>query len=398
MNQIFSTQGESTTFHPAIQRNPSMVGLRCICCARSYPVQDLPTGCPHCAALGTPASLEAVHSVLPETLQAASSGYMWGAWLPYMDGISLGEGNTPCLDLSRLARELGIRQLTAKHEGMNPTGSHKDRMSAQGISRALDVGAQTVVLASSGNAAVSAAAYCAVAGLRCEVATYRDMPEPYARALHRFGAKRFVFERSFDRWAHVRQRVEREGAFALTNYSVPAVGSPVFGVEAYRAVALECVADGCLPDHVLVPTARGDLLWGLYSGLRDLLAAGLIQHMPKLWAVEPFPRLSRVLAGASLQSEFAGQTAQFSIAGSTVTLQQKLAVELSGGGVVVMNDVDAAQGVSQLAAQGLWVELCAGSCLSALASLCKQGQILPSEHALLLLTAKGDRDTFDVAC
>ncbi|WP_114972156.1 threonine synthase [Rhodoferax ferrireducens] len=396
MNQIFSTPRESIAFHPAIQRNPSMVGLRCIGCARSYPVQDLPTGCPHCADLGTPASLEAVYSALPETLQVASSGYKWGAWLPYMDGISLGEGNTPCLDLSRLARELGIRQLTAKHEGMNPTGSHKDRMSAQGISRALDVGAQTVVLASSGNAAVSAAAYCAVAGLRCEVATYRDMPESYARALYRFGAKRFVFEQSFDRWAHVRQRVEREGAFALTNYSVPAVGSPVFGVEAYRAVALECVADGCVPDHVLVPTARGDLLWGLYSGLRDLLAAGLIPHMPRLWAVEPFPRLSRVLAGESLQAEFAGQTAQFSIAGSTVTLQQKLAVERSGGGVVVMNDMDAAQGVSQLAAQGLWVELCAGSCLSALASLCTRGQILPSEHALLLLTAKGDRDTFDV--
>jgi threonine synthase len=398
MNQISSTESEGTTSHLAIQRNSSMRGLRCICCGHNYPVQDLPTGCPHCAGNGTPASLEAVYGALPKTLQTASSGYKWGAWLPYTHGISLAEGNTPCLDLPRLARELGIRQLTAKHEGMNPTGSHKDRMSAQGISRALDVGAQTVVLASSGNAAVSAAAYCAAAGLRCEVATYGDMPEPYARALYRFGAKRLVFERSFDRWEHVRQQVEREGAFALTNYSVPAVGSPVFGVEGYRAVALECVADGCLPDHVLVPTSRGDLLWGLYSGLRDLLAAGLIPRMPRLWAVEPFPRLSFVLAGASLQSEFVGQTAQFSIAGSTVTLQQKLAVEQSGGGVVVMNDVDAAKGVSQLAAQGLWVELCAGSCFSALASLCKQGQVLPSDHALLLLTAKGDRDTFDVTC
>ena len=88
-------------------------------------------------------------------------------------------------------------------------------MSAQGISRALDVGAPSIVLASSGNAAVSAAAYCAVAGLRCEVATYRDMPEPYVRALHRFGARRVVFERSMDRWEHVRQKVEREGERGL---------------------------------------------------------------------------------------------------------------------------------------------------------------------------------------
>jgi len=396
MNQMSSSQGGSTARLASIQRN-SLLGLRCISCARQYPVQDLPGGCPHCAGHGTPASLELVYAALPRTLQPASSGYKWGAWLPYTHGISLAEGDTPCIELPRLARELGIWKLSAKFEGMNPTGSHKDRMSAQGISRALDVGAQTVVLASSGNAAVSAAAYCAVAGLRCEVATYRDMPEPYVRALCRFGAKRVVFERSNERWAHVRQRVEREGAFALTNFSVPAVGSPVFGVEGYRAVALECVADDCVPDHVLVPTSRGDLLWGLYSGLRDLLAAGLIPHLPKLWAVEPFPRLSRVLAGASLQSEFEGQTAQSSIAGSTVTLQQKLAVQRSGGGVLVVNDLEAAKGVSQLAALGLWVELCAGSCLGALARLSKQGEILPSDHALLLLTARGDRDSFQVA-
>jgi threonine synthase len=378
-----------------VARNPQLSRLRCIHCAREYPLQDLPAGCPHCAAAGTPASLEAVYAELPKTLKTASTGYKWGAWLPYTQGVSLGEGGTPCLDLPRLARALGLRQLSAKHEGMNPTGSHKDRMSAQAVSRALDVGTETVVLASSGNAAVSAAAYCAAAGLACEVATYRDMPEPFARALHRLGARRLTFERGFGRWEHLRRRVEQDGAFALTNYSVPAVGSPAFGVEGYRAVALEWVADGCVPDHVLVPTARGDLLWGVYSGLRDLLQAGLIKQMPRLWAVEPFPRLARVLGGEPLQSDFAGQTAQFSTGGSTVTLQQALAVQRSGGGAVVVDDAGAVQGSAQLAAQGLWVELCAGACLGALAQLRARGEIAPSEHALLLLTAKGDRDTFD---
>jgi len=380
---------------PAVTRNPRLHGLRCIHCAREYPLQDLPAGCPHCAAAGTPASLEAVYAELPKTLRTASTGYKWGPWLPYTQGVSLGEGGTPCLDLPRLARALGLRQLSAKHEGMNPTGSHKDRMSAQAVSRALDVGAQTVVLASSGNAAVSAAAYCAAAGLACEVATYHDMPEPFARALQRLGAKRLTFDRGFGRWEHLRSRVEQDGAFALTNYSVPAVGSPAFGVEGYRAVALECVADGCIPDHVLVPTARGDLLWGVYSGLRDLLQAGLIARMPRLWAVEPFPRLARVLGGEPLQADFAGQTMQFSTGGGTVTLQQALAVQRSGGGAVVVDDAGAVEGSARLAAQGLWVELCAGACLSALAQLRARGEIAPSEHALLLLTAKGDRDTFD---
>lgn len=392
MNSLVS---EAPAASLAVARNPRLSGLRCIHCAREYPLQDLPAGCPHCAAAGAPASLEAVYAELPKTLKTASTGYKWGAWLPYTQGISLGEGGTPCLDLPRLARALGLRQLSAKHEGMNPTGSHKDRMSAQAVSRALDVGAQTVVLASSGNAAVSAAAYCAAAGLACEVATYHDMPEPFARALHRLGARRLTFDRGFGRWEYLRRRVEQDGAFALTNYSVPAVGSPAFGVEGYRAVALECVADGCIPDHVLVPTARGDLLWGVYSGLRDLLQAGLIARMPRLWAVEPFPRLARALGGEPLQADFAGRTAQFSTGGSTVTLQQALAVQRSGGGAVVVDDAGAAEGSARLAAQGLWVELCAGACLSALAQLRARGEVAPSEHALLLLTAKGDRDTFD---
>jgi threonine synthase len=301
------------------------------------------------------------------------------------------------VSLTGLAGELGIAQLSAKLEGANPTGSHKDRMSAQAVTRALDVGAHTVVLASSGNAAVSAAAYCAAAGLRCEVATYRDMPDPYVRALRRFGARREVFARGEERWAHVRRRVEQDGAFALTNYSVPAVGSPVFGVEGYRAVVLEIVAQGCVPDHVLVPTARGDLLWGVHSGLRDLHACGLIPHQPRLWAVEPFPRLRRVLEGASPQGGFEGSTAQFSTAGHTVTLQQVLAVQASGGGAVVVDDAQADRGVTALARQGHWVELCAGATVPALSQLLALGRIQPSEHALLLLTARGDRDPFDPA-
>lgn len=375
-----------------IRQNTRLHVLRCIHCDAQYPVQDLPAGCPACSAQGTPASVEALYSDLPRSLEPSSSGYSWGDWLPYTHGVSLGEGSTPCLALPRLAQTLGIHQLTAKHEGMNPTGSHKDRMSAQAVTRALAVGAHKVVLASSGNAAVSAAAYCAAAGLPCEIATYRDMPEPFARALDRLGAHRVAFDQGLDRWAHVRRQVHEEGAFALTNFSVPAVGSPAFGVEGYRAVALECVADGCVPDHVLVPTARGDLLWGMYSGLRDLLAAGLIARMPRLWAVEPFARLSQVLAGAPAQADFGGSTAQFSIAGSTVTLQQQFAVERSGGGAVVVGDADAVRGVAELGAQGIWVELCAGACVGAAAQLRQQGRIAPSDRVLLLLTAKGDRD------
>ncbi|MBY4947202.1 pyridoxal-phosphate dependent enzyme [Cupriavidus respiraculi] len=379
-----------------IRRNARLAKLRCITCQAEYPIADMPAGCPRCAQAGRPSSVEAVYDGLPAAPVAQSSGYRWGHWLPYSHGVSLGEGDTPCLDVRGLARDLDVAALWVKHEGMNPTGSHKDRMSAQGVSRALDIGADTVVLASSGNAAISAAAYCAAAGLRCEIATYRDLPTPFARALHYYGAKRVAFDTGRARWDHVRLRVERDGAFALTNYTVPPVGSPVFGVEGYRAVALEWVAQGCRPDHIMVPTARGDLLWGIYSALRDLVQTGVLPRLPRLWAVEPFARLSRVLDGASLQAEFPGQTAQFSTAGSTVTAQQEIAVRRSGGGALVVGDDAAVDGVSRLARAGFWVELCAGAGLSAARQLRADGRITSSEQVLLLLTAKGERDPFQV--
>lgn len=312
--------------------------------------------------------------------------------MPYLDGVTLGEGATPCLPVPALAASTGVASLWIKNEGANPTGSHKDRMSAQAVSRALAVGASEIVLASSGNAAVSAAAYCAAGGLTCEVATYRDLPPVFDAALRYYGARRIICDTGHARWDHVRRRVRDDGAFALTNYSIPAVGSPVFGVEGYRAAALEWVQQGCQPHHVMVPTARGDLLWGIYSALRDLVAAGLIDRMPMLWAVEPFPRLSRVLVGEPQQDDFPGATQQFSTAGSTVTAQQVFAATRSGGGAVVVEDDAARAATRQLASAGFWVELCAGAGLAAARMLREGGHIDASETVLLMLTARGDRD------
>ncbi|SPS00797.1 pyridoxal-phosphate dependent enzyme [Cupriavidus taiwanensis] len=372
--------------------NPAMQGLRCITCHARYPLGDMPEGCPACAAAGHPSSLEAVYDTQAMDFAPKSGSYTWGHWQPYLDGVSLGEGATPCMPVPALASLADVASVWIKNEGSNPTGSHKDRMSAQAVSRALDIGAREVVLASSGNAAVSAAAYCAAAGLDCEVATYQALPAVFDAALRHYGARRVVCDSGHARWAHVRRRVREEGAFALTNYSVPAVGSPVFGVEGYRAVALEWVAQGCRPDHVIVPTARGDLLWGIYSALRDLVALGHLPKLPRLWAVEPFPRLSRVLAGASQQADFAGTTLQFSTAGSTVTAQQVLAVRRSGGGAVVVDDAAARDGTGHLAAAGFWVELCAGAGLAAALALRADGRIDRTEAVMLMLTARGDRD------
>ncbi len=96
-------------------------------------------------------------------------------YLPFSDDveiISLNEGNTPLIEAKRLAETLapnaGLR-LFLKYEGLNPTGSFKDRGMTAAITQAVHEGAKTVICASTGNTAASAAAYAARAGLRCLV-------------------------------------------------------------------------------------------------------------------------------------------------------------------------------------------------------------------------------------
>src|SRR5690606_405961 len=95
----------------------------------------------------------------------------FGARLPYSGFMSLGEGDTPLVDLPGLASQCGLEALSIKLESANPTGSHKDRMSAQFVARAKDRNVPSVIAASSGNAGCSVAAYATAAGLPCTIVT-----------------------------------------------------------------------------------------------------------------------------------------------------------------------------------------------------------------------------------
>ncbi|HJS03086.1 MAG TPA: pyridoxal-phosphate dependent enzyme [Variovorax sp.] len=368
-------------------RNPLLRGLQCLRCNAPYPIRLAHEGCPACRAEGVHVSLRASYGYGAAGMAGASVPLM-----PYTQGFTLGEGDTPLLALPELARRFGIARLAIKDESCNPTGSHKDRMSAVGVSQALDFGAHTLVLASSGNAAVSAARYAQLAGLTCEVATYEDMPAAYAKSLASAGARRFAFADNAARWAFVRERAQRAGFFALTNHSLPALGSAPLAIEGYKPIAHECLEQGGLPDHVIVPTARGDLAWGLFAGFRDLLAAGRIARLPRIWAVEPFARLSRVLEGGALEADYPGRTAQFSTAGTTVTFLQWQAVVSSGGGAVVVGDDEARAARRLLTQAGVSAELCAASGLGALQRLRERGAVGASDHVVLMLTADASRD------
>ncbi|MDH1521874.1 pyridoxal-phosphate dependent enzyme [Achromobacter mucicolens] len=365
-----------------MQMNPRLTGLRCIRCATLWPAGDYPEGCPACLAAGHPATLEcqydahAVDEVMP---------------LPVLSPVTLGEGGTPCLAAPDLAREEGVGALWLKCESANPTGSHKDRMSAQLVSRARLAGATRVAAASSGNAGVSLAAYCAAAGLEADIAITRNCPPLQREAMERFGARLRAFEDSLGRWPYVADLCRNHGAFAGTNYLNPPVGTHPYGVEGYKPIAQEILDDCGVPTDIIVPTARGDLLWGIYLGWQHLLATGRITRLPRLHAVEPYARLSRALTTGDARGQWESATQQYSIAGGTCTLQALEALSRSGGMPVETSDAQAGDARLRLERMGLGAELSSAAALAAVARLRRAGKLDAESTVVLMLTSDGRR-------
>jgi threonine synthase len=367
------------------QRNPQLAGLGCIRCDFQSELLDFPDGCPKCAAEGHASNLSCLYSTI-----GASTAELP---LPYSAVPYLGQGNTPLVPVSpsRTPKQLNIHSAMFKMECANPTGSHKDRMAAVGVAHAQAQGKKTVIAASSGNAGVAIAAFSAAAGLHCEIAVTPGCSPLYRSLMARHGAKVTECASSLARWHYVADRCRDPAFYSLTNYSLPAVGSPAVAIEGYKPIALELMQDlkGGDIHEIFVPTARGDLLWGLYLGFKHLLDQNLIKAIPALVAVEPFPRLARVLAGADYRAQFEGATLQLSTAGSTVTLQALEAVRRSKGRVQVVADATALIARDELAAVGLSFELCAAAAYVACAQTTSS---TASGASIIIATAHGSRD------
>lgn len=383
--------------HPA-RLNGELLGFKCIRCGHNLPVDDYQEGCPQCAGSSEPSSLAATYGkkFSPAEWQTAGAGRgmaRFGALLPYRDFLTLGEGDTPLVEDRYLAAQLGVGELYLKNEFQNPTGSHKDRMSALVCARALDLGGRPVVAASSGNAGASVAAYAAAAGLPCTIVTTQHVAPTWREAIEITGANVLYANDAKARWLIVADLVRNEGYLSATNFLVPPVGSNPFGVEGYKTVAYEMHEErpeGL--DAVVVSVARADLMWGIYKGYRDLIDAGLAARMPRLFAVEPYPRLSRVLAGEPLAGDFPGTTSMSSIGGSTVTYQAVDAVRGSDGGAVAVNDAETDAARQEMGRRGFYLERSAAATVAGLRKLLARDELSQNSRVALIATSSGYKD------
>lgn len=376
--------------------NPELLGFSCISCGTEFPIADYFEGCPQCLARNAPASLEPRTASEPSLLADESRLRMqrYAHWLPYVSWVTLGEGGTSCVSFPKLADEMSVMAVYIKNEGQNPSGSHKDRVSCLTVTRAADAGYGKIVAASSGNGGASLALYAAAAGLDCCIVSTPSLSPIFKQAIEMTGAELLTVADSLERWQLIADMARSQGWFPATNYLNPPVGSNHFGLPGLSTIAFEIFEelDGRNLDAVLVPTSRGDLIWGLYVGFSQLQRLGHLRQLPRLFAVEPYPRIRRVLEGEPVTGSFPGTTAMTSIGGSTVTVQAVNAIRATGGGAIVVDGQSVVRDQARLARHGCYAELSSAASLTGLERLIAEGKLLSGDTALLIATSNGYKD------
>ncbi len=191
--------------------------------------------------------------------------------------VTLNEGGTPLVAAPRLSERVGAN-VFLKVEGVNPTGSFKDRGMTLAVSMALQGGSQAVVCASTGNTSASAAAYSAKAGLRCVVL----IPSGHialgklAQALV-YGAEVIQIDGNFDRALEIVRELGKSGKLTVVNSVNP------YRIEGQKTGAFEIVDQlGDAPDYHFIPVGNAGNITAYWRGYREYLEAGKSSQLPKM--------------------------------------------------------------------------------------------------------------------
>ncbi len=312
--------------------------------------------------------------------------------------FSLGEGWTPLISTRRLGKHLGLRLLMIKDESQNPTGSFKDRGLCASISKHSELGATSFAMPSAGNAAVSASAYAAAAGAECHIFMPSDTPEPFFRDCEAYGAETIRTGGTIS---------DSAAAMAKRNadWTDLSTTKEPYRVEGKKTMAFE-IAEQLgwrVPNAIICPTGGGTALIGIWKGLHELEALGLIDtQRPRLYAaqsagcapvvraierdtenIEPWPDSQTKALGLNVPSPFAGRLILGAIRGS-------------GGSAVAVAEQEIEPCI-RIAARMEGMNLCpeAAVGLAGLRNLIEMGEIDYDEEVVLINTGSGARYYYD---
>jgi threonine synthase len=338
----------------------------CALCGKQYPLESRDWRC-ECGGLF---DLKNWPRFDPAQIEAHRTGIgRYGALLPLeqtWEPVSLGEGDT-----SLVLMDWAGRGISFKLELQCPTGSFKDRGAAVLATALRGMGVERVVEDSSGNAGASLAAYAARAGIHCEICVPSTAAGPKLAQMAAYGGEVVEIKGRREYAALAAWAAAAHGAYYGSHVYNPffLAGTETMAYEVWEQLGRRA------PEVMVLPVGNGTLFLGAYRGFHRLLEAGLISHLPRLYAVQAAacaPIYQAFVAGQETVEPVAGGStiaSGIAIAHPVRGGQILAAVRASGGAVLSVTEAEIGEAYRDLCHHGLYVEQTSAVAVAALAHL-----------------------------
>lgn len=375
-----------------IKHNMNNLGeimIKCISCGAEYGLDEIIYTCIKCGSI-----LEVINQVdVSKDIFQCRKSTMWKykEFMPVDESkiVSLQEGGTPFIKCDKLGDELGVK-LHVKVEGSNPTGSFKDRGMSVGITKALELGVDTVGCASTGNTSASLAAYAARAGLKCIVLlpSGKVALGKLAQAMFH-GAKVLSVNGNFDEALETVTALALEGKLYLLNSVNP------FRLEGQKSIGFEIVDDlgWRSPERIILPVGNAGNISAIWKGIQEFYEAGFIQDLPRMTGIQAkgaCPIVNAVRKGAEdiVPVENPETVATAIRIGAPVSALKALrAIYDSDGSAETVSDEEILDAQKLLArSEGIGVEPASAASIAGLRKLVDAGEIDKDEEIVCIVT------------
>jgi threonine synthase len=383
-----------------MKSDPTRYYLECIACGEQWSERQTVTRCLKCWG---PLDVKYDYDYIRNRLNQYSLKNSPLSALKYLDFypidntrdlVSLDEGGTPLFELKNLASQLGLKRLLLKEEGHNPTGAFKDRGSMVEITKARELGAQAIGVASTGNMAASVSAYAAKAQIPCYVLIPDGVSIGKISQTLAYGARVIQVRGTYDDAARLTVDMTEKHGFYLA-------GDFAFRADGQKSQAFEIVEQlfWKAPGAVIVPMGCGTNLASIWKGFKEFLELDLIDHTPKMIGVQA--------AGcAPIVEAFEDQTEEVTpvvrpdtscsaiAAGDPIDgLKALRAIRESGGAAVALPDEEILRAQQWLAKdESIFCEPSAVAGLAAVPLLLEREIISADETILFVATGNGLKD------
>ena len=312
-----------------------------------------------------------------------------------LPAVTLGEGDTPVVALSRAGEILGSDGLQGKLEFLNPTGSFKDRGTATLMSVALEHGVTEIVEDSSGNAGASIAAYSARAGIKAHIFAPANAPANKVRQIQVYGAEAHLIEGPREAATKAAVDFYRKNDLTYASHNL----SPYFleGTRSFAYEVFQQFGEG-LPDHIVMPVGNGSLFIGAWKGFQELQSAGHIDRLPTMHCIQAqaVSPIVNAFQRRRWSAEDARPTAAGGISvGSPPRLSQVVdIIRASGGQALAVEEADILRWHGLLSSrEGIYAEPTSAAVFAGVEALVNQGHIRRQDVTLVPITGFGLKDT-----